>query len=176
MDPHIPQALPDILAKNLSVVFCGINPGNTSATVGHHFVSGRNRFWRTLHLAGFTPHRILAENDREILDYGCGLTTVVDRPTSSASELAAHEFRDASAALERKIRRYAPRCIAFLGKMAYSTLSGSRTIPWGPQHTTYAGAQAWVLPNPSGLNRAFTLDQLVLAYRQLRLAVGPASE
>ncbi|MDB5976505.1 MAG: glycosylase [Nevskia sp.] len=176
MHPDLPQPLPDILAKNLSVIFCGINPGSTAATAGHHFVSGSNRFWRTLHLAGFTPHRILPENDREILDYGCGLTTVVDRPTASASEVARHEFRDASAALERKIRRHAPRCIAFLGKGAYSALSDSRTIPWGPQHTTFGGAAVWVLPNPSGLNRAFMLDQLVLAYRQFRLAVEPALE
>ena len=172
----MPQALPDILAKNLSVVFCGINPGSTAAAAGHHFVSGSNRFWRVLHLAGFTPQRILAENDGEILDYGCGLTTVVERPTASASELAAHEFRDAAAALERKMRRYAPRYIAFLGKVAYATLSGSGSIAWGPQQAPFAGAQVWVLPNPSGLNRAFTLDQLVLAYRQLRLAVETAAE
>ena len=52
------EPLPDILAKHLSVVFCGINPGQTAATAGHHFSNGTNRFWRVLHLSGFTPEQI----------------------------------------------------------------------------------------------------------------------
>jgi double-stranded uracil-DNA glycosylase len=69
------SALPDILAKHLSVVFCGINPGQTAATAGHHFSNGTNRFWRVLHLSGFTPEQIRPEDDRSILNYGYGLTT-----------------------------------------------------------------------------------------------------
>jgi TDG/mug DNA glycosylase family protein len=34
----------------------------------------------------------------------------------------------------------------------------------------FGGAEVWVLPNPSGLNRAFSLEELVSAYRDLRTA------
>jgi len=55
--PHMVDRLEDILANHLKVVFCGINPGKGSAALGLHFANRSNRFWRTLHLAGFTPHR-----------------------------------------------------------------------------------------------------------------------
>ena len=163
--------LEDILADHLNVLFCGINPGKGSAALGLHFANRSNRFWRTLHLAGFTPHELRPEDGRTLLHYHCGLTTVVERPTASAGELARHEFTDAAAAFEAKIRRYAPRFVAFLGKPGYSALSGQREIAWGLQPLLLGGAAVWVLPNPSGRNLAFSLEQLVQAYRQLRAAV-----
>ena len=164
--------LPDIIAKGLAVIFCGINPGMTAAAAGHHFVARSNRFWRVIHLAGFTPEEILPENDRTILQHRCGLTTVVERPTARAEELSAQEFVAAAAQFEQKIKRYAPRFVAFLGKAAYSALSDQREIAWGSQTGALGGAAVWVLPNPSGRNRAFTLDQLVSAYRELHQAAN----
>ncbi|MFM0729523.1 G/U mismatch-specific DNA glycosylase [Paraburkholderia sediminicola] len=168
------QSLPDILGPGLSVVFCGINPGVLAASTGHHFAGRGNRFWRALHLAGFTPEQISPENDRTFLQYGCGLTTVVSRPTARADELSQGEFKAAAVEFERKIEQIAPQCVAFLGKMALCAMSGKRDIDWGLQPATFGGARAWVLPNPSGLNRGFSLDALVIAYRELRLAVTPA--
>jgi mismatch-specific thymine-DNA glycosylase len=165
------DALPDIIAERLAVVFCGINPGMTAAAAGHHFAGRNNRFWRAIHLAGFTPEEILPENDRTILQYGYGLTAVVDRPTARADQLSMQEFIAAAAHFQQKIARYAPRFVAFLGKAAYSALSGQREITWGSQPVPFGNAVVWVLPNPSGRNRAFTLDQLVTAYRQLYLAI-----
>jgi TDG/mug DNA glycosylase family protein len=162
--------LPDILAEGLDVVFCGINPGMAAATSGHHFVGRGNRFWRAIHQAGFTPAEIRPENDRTILEHSCGLTAVVERPTARADQVSAQEFAIAAARFEQKIRRYAPRFIAFLGKPAYSALCDRRDITWGSQQTTFGGAMVWVLPNPSGRNLAFNLDRLAGAYRELRLA------
>src|SRR5580698_6735658 len=147
------DALPDIIAERLAVVFCGINPGMTAAAAGHHFAGRGNRFWRALHLAGFTPEEILPENDRTILRYGCGLTAVVDRPTARADQLSAQEFIAVAAHFEQKIARYAPRFVGFLGKAAYSALSRQREIAWGRQPVAFRGAAVWVLPNPSGRNR-----------------------
>ncbi|OIN46917.1 mismatch-specific DNA-glycosylase [Pseudomonas azotoformans] len=166
--------LADILADHLNVVFCGINPGKGSAALGLHFANRSNRFWRTLHLAGFTPDEIRPEHGATLLNYHCGLTTVVERPTASAGELARHEFTDAAAAFEQKIRRYQPRFLAFLGKAGYSALSGQREIAWGLQPQPLGGAAVWVLPNPSGRNLAFSLEQLVSAYGQLREAIAHA--
>jgi double-stranded uracil-DNA glycosylase len=161
--------LPDIIAKHLNVLFCGINPGLSAAATGHHFAGRSNRFWRVLHLAGFTPEEIPPQEDRAILRYGCGLTTVVKRPTAGADELLPEEFIRAAAEFEQKIARYAPRVVAFLGKAAYCGLSGQRDVAWGLQAARMHGAAIWILPNPSGRNRAFRLDPLVEAYRQLYL-------
>lgn len=166
------ETLEDILTKDLAVIFCGINPGLKAAATGHHFMGRSNRFWRTLHLAGFTPHEVQPENDRTILQYQCGLTTVVERPTARADQLSADEFRAAAASFERKIARYAPRYVAFLGKAAYSALSGQKQIAWGLQPHTLGHAVVWVLPNPSGRNLGFTQAQLVEAYRHLKLALA----
>lgn len=168
------QSLPDILEAGLSVVFCGINPGMLAASTGRHFAGRNNRFWRTLHLAGFTPEQIQPEDDRTLLQYGCGLTTVVSRPTARADQLSRSEFDAAATGFEQKIARYAPQYVAFLGKMALGALSGKRELDWGPQPARFGGARVWVLPNPSGLNRTFSLGALVIAYRELRLAAAAA--
>jgi len=164
--------LPDILTRGLTVVFCGINPGLTSAIAGHHFNNRSNRFWQVIHLAGFTPIQIQPENDRTLLEYGCGLTAVVARPTRRADEVTNEDFIQARAALRRKLERFKPRAVAFLGKSAYSAITARPVIEWGKQSTSIAGVTAWVVPNPSGLNRGFRIDELVAAYRKLRLGVS----
>ncbi|HEY4200943.1 MAG TPA: G/U mismatch-specific DNA glycosylase [Devosiaceae bacterium] len=164
------QALPDVIGPGLSILFCGINPGASAAAAGHNFVGRSNRFWRAIHLAGFTPTLIAAIDDQSLLQYGYGLTTAVARATRRADELSHAELVDAAAALEAKVRRYAPRTMAFLGKAAYAAIAGRRDIVWGPQTESFGGAAVWVVPNPSGLNRAFSLDDLVTSYRELRLA------
>jgi len=164
------MALEDILADHLTVVFCGINPGLQAAAQGHHFSGRSNRFWRTLHLAGFTPQQLCPDDDRTILQYQCGLTAVVARPTTRADQLSIGEFQAAAVDFERKIARHAPRFIAFLGKAAYCALSRQRDVAWGRQSTPFAQATVWVLPNPSGRNLAFNQEQLVAAYRELHAA------
>ncbi|RQZ13312.1 G/U mismatch-specific DNA glycosylase [Burkholderia sp. Bp9031] len=167
--------LPDLIAPNLDVLFCGINPGLTAAATGHHFAGRNNRFWRVIHLAGFTPAEISPQDDHAILRFGCGLTAVVKRPTASANQLSRAEFLAASAAFDQKVGRYGPRFVAFLGKAAYAVLSGQREVEWGLQPARMQGARVWVLPNPSGRNLAFGLDDLVDAYRQLRLQAKAGS-
>ncbi|WP_241303142.1 G/U mismatch-specific DNA glycosylase [Burkholderia stabilis] len=161
--------LPDLIAPRLDVLFCGINPGMTAAATGHHFAGRSNRFWRVIHLAGFTPAEIAPRDDRAILRYGCGVTAVVKRPTASADQLSRAEFVAAATEFEQKVARYGPRFVAFLGKAAYSALSGQREVAWGLQPARMQRASVWVLPNPSGRNLAFGLDDLVDAYRQLYL-------
>ncbi|MDP9959231.1 G/U mismatch-specific DNA glycosylase [Chryseobacterium lathyri] len=156
--------LKDIIAKNLTVIFCGINPGLKSAENGHHFSGKSNRFWKVMHKAGFTPYQIEAENDRDILDFGYGLTIAVERATSRADELSKDEFDSSLELFKAKMTAFQPRYIVFLGKAAYQAFSKKKQIPWGPQSEDFCGARVWVLPNTSGLNRGFTLDDLVESY------------
>ena len=51
-----------------------------------------------------------------------------------------------------------------------------RRDPWlvareQDQQATFGAARVWVLPNPSGLNRAFDLAGLVAAYSELRAQI-----
>ena len=165
------RALPDLLAPGLTAIFCGLNPGNRAAASGHHFEGRQNRFWPALHQAGFTPRLLAPQEDRALLGCGYGLTTAVARPTASASELSRDEYTAAAQALEYKVATLHPRCIAFLGKAAYAAMSGRRQLEWGAQAGSFGGARVWILPNPSGLNRGFSLNALVAAYRELRLAL-----
>jgi len=170
--------LPDLIAPGLTVLFCGINPGACAAERGHHFLGRGNRFWRVLHLAGFTPQLIDARQDSGLLDHGCGITAAVSRPTARASELARHEYRLAKDELLARLDRYRPAFIAFiafLGKPAFEAMFDIRAAPWGPQPEPIHASSAWILPNPSGLNRGFSLDALVTAYAALqRAAFDPA--
>lgn len=160
--------LSDVLAPGLSVVFCGLNPALSAVRDGYNFSSSTNRFWRVLHLAGFTPRLLRAEEERELLRYGCGITAAVPRATRSANELVLNDYVTAAPELEGKIRKFAPANLAFLGKAAFAAISGQRERDWGRQDETFAGANTWVLPNPSGLNRAFSLEQLKEHYASLR--------
>jgi TDG/mug DNA glycosylase family protein len=162
----------DVLKKELVVVFCGLNPSIEAATTGHNFGSASNRFWRALHLAGFTSHQIAAEDDRILLRFGCGVTAAIGRPTRSAGEIGSIEFRRSAEAFERKVAYYRPHVIAFLGKSAYAAMTGLRDLDWGAQSRTFGSSRVWLLPNPSGLNRAFTLDRLVEHYGFLRADVA----
>jgi len=101
----VTNELPDIIAAGLKVLFCGINPGMTAAATGHHFAGRNNRFWRAIHLAGFTSEEIPPQEDRAILGYGCGVTSVVKRPTARADQLSPEEFIAAAAEFEQKVAR-----------------------------------------------------------------------
>lgn len=158
--------LTDIISTHLNVIFCGINPGLKSSNDGHHFSGRSNRFWKVLHQAGFTPHEIEAVNDTSLLDFGYGLTTAVARPTSRADELSKEEFDESLESFKLKITKYQPKYVAFLGKAAYKAFSKKKEILWGEQPKDFCGAKVWVLPNTSGLNRGFSLDSLVMYYKE----------
>ncbi|HCD2341135.1 G/U mismatch-specific DNA glycosylase [Klebsiella pneumoniae] len=156
----------DILAPGLRVVFCGINPGKSSAHTGFHFAHPGNRFWKVIHQAGFTDWQLRPEEELQLLDTRCGITMLVERPTVQASEVALQELRSGGRELVRKIEEYQPQALAVLGKQAFELAFNQRGAKWGKQAMTIGTTQVWVLPNPSGLNRA-TLDKLVAAYREL---------
>jgi TDG/mug DNA glycosylase family protein len=163
--------VPDLLAPELDVVFCGINPGLYSGAVGHHFARPGNRFWPALHAAGFT-HRLLSPfEERELLDLGLGITNIVARATASADVLSGEELVAGAGRLKRKIRRYQPSAVAFLGLGAYRLAFGQRLATLGKQPERLAGSEVWILPNPSGLNAHYQLVDLARLFRELRVWV-----
>jgi TDG/mug DNA glycosylase family protein len=96
------------------------------------------------------------------------VTNLVDRPTRTAAELTPAELRDGAAALAALVARHRPRAVAVLGITAWRLATGRPRAGWGCQPDPFAGAEAWVLPNPSGLNAHFQLPDLARLYAGLR--------
>jgi TDG/mug DNA glycosylase family protein len=161
-------SLPDVIAPGLRVLFCGINPSLYTAAVGHHFARPGNRFWPTLHRAGFTPRQLRPVEEAELLALGYGITNIVDRATARAEELKAAELKAGSRRLLAKVEAYAPLWIAVLGVSAYRTAWARPQARIGPQAEVLGGARLWVLPNPSGLNAHYGLAALAEAFGALR--------
>jgi double-stranded uracil-DNA glycosylase len=166
------STVPDVISPGLDVLFCGINPGLYSGAVGHHFARPGNRFWNTLHRAGFTDRLLSPFDERELLGVALGITNLVERATGGADELTADELRAGAKRLERKVRRYRPQVVAFLGLSAYRTGFDRRAAAVGPQPDGLGDSRVWLLPNPSGLNAHYQLPDLVGAFRELRSAVA----
>lgn len=167
------KGIKDVIAPGLRVLFVGINPGLVSAATGHHFARPGNRFWPALHAAGLTPRLLKPAEQRELLSLGCGITNLVDRPSATADEIAPGEFVAGRKRLAAKVRRYRPKAIAFLGMGAYGHAFASKRVALGRQPAPFAGAEVWVLPNPSGLNANYQLDALARLFGELRRETGP---
>lgn len=159
-----------MIAPDLRVLFCGINPGLYSAATGNHFARPGNRFWPALHAAGFTPRLYHPSEKALALRQGFGLTNLVARATAAADELAPEEYVAGGRRLAEKIRRYRPRVVAFLGLGAYRHAFARPKASLGRQPERLGGAEVWVLPSPSGLNANYQLAALVQLFRELRKA------
>jgi TDG/mug DNA glycosylase family protein len=161
----------DVIAPHLQVLFCGINPGLYSGATGHHFARPGNRFWPTLHQAGFTPRLLHPSEERELLTYGYGITSLVARATATADELSPEELVAGQRRLKTKVKRYQPQVVAVLGISAYRTAFRQKAVTLGRQPDPLENAMVWVLPNPSGLNAHYQLTDLAAHFRELRIAI-----
>lgn len=166
------KTLPDVIAPNLDVLFCGINPGLYTAAIGCHFGRPGNRFWPAIHRAGFTPRQLAPHEQHELLRYGCGITNMVARATAAADELTPEELVEGGKILEKKVKTYKPRFLAVVGIGAYRTAFGRPKAKLGLQPETIGETKIWVLPNPSGLNANYKPAELVEVYRELKAATG----
>jgi double-stranded uracil-DNA glycosylase len=157
-----------ILGPGLRVLFVGINPSLRSAQVGHHFARPGNRFWPTLHAAGFTPRLLRPDEDHELPAHGIGVTNLASRPTRAADELTRDELRAGAAELERTVRRDPPRLVAMVGLTAYRLAFARPWASMGLQGEEVGGRPVWVLPNPSGLNAHYKPADFARLYAEAR--------
>ena len=162
------KTVPDVIAYDLRVLFCGINPGLYTAAVGHHFARPGNRFWKALHAARFTDRLLSPFEESKLLESGYGVTNVVARATATADLLEREELLRGAMRLKNKVRRYRPAILAILGLGAYRTafLKSKATI--GQQEDMIGDTVVWVLPNPSGLNANYQPKDLARLFQQLK--------
>jgi TDG/mug DNA glycosylase family protein len=162
------RTIPDLIAPDLDVLFCGINPGLYSAATRCHFARPGNRFWPALHAAGFTPRVLKPWEKDALLACGCGVTNLVARGTATAAELDDDELRAGRRRLARKVARYRPRAVAIVGIGAYRVGFDRPKATLGLQPDRLAGAHVWVLPNTSGLNANHRPADFGRAFGELR--------
>ena len=162
------HTVPDLVADNLAVLFCGINPGLYTAAIGHHFGRPGNRFWPALHGAGLTPCLFSPWQEHALLALGIGITNMVERTSATAAEVSTEEFVRGSARLRGCVMQYKPRIVAFLGIGAYRSAFGRPKATLGLQTEQIGESALWLLPSPSGLNANHQLADLVTLFAELR--------
>jgi double-stranded uracil-DNA glycosylase len=167
------KGIPDLIAKNLIVLFAGINPGLYTAAIGRHFGRPGNRFWPALYGGGFTPRLFSPFESSLLLELNFGITNVVERATARADELTDDEIRAGARRLQAKVRRWRPTVVAFVGLGPYRVISGRKGAVVGLQEEFFGESHAWVLPNPSGLNSHYLPAALARLFGELRVwAIG----
>lgn len=142
--------LPDVLRPGLALVFCGTAAGRRSAAEGAYYAHPGNLFWPTLHRVGFTPRLFSLREFPALPDYGIGLTDLAKRHVGNDIDLPRDAFD--LAALREKIRRHAPRLLAFTSKNAARAWLG-RVADYGLQEERIGATRLFVLPSPSGQAR-----------------------
>ncbi len=158
----------DLIDYNLKVLFCGINPGIWSGATGFHFAKPGNRFWKALHLGGFSDRVLHPSEEHELLENGYGITSFCKRTTARADELTAEEYVEGGKNLVAKIEKFTPRSVAVLGIGAYRTAFQKPKATLGLQAETIGKTKIWLLPNPSGLNAHYQLKDLAALFSELR--------
>ena len=163
--------LRDRVKPGVRILFVGINPGQRSEAIGHHFAGYSNRFWRLLYESTLVPEPIGPEDDDRLPEWGFGITNLVARMTPGINTLRPEEYVAGARVLRRKIKRFKPPIVALIGVSIYRSLfkiRSSERVSLGLQTETLEGARVFVLPNPSGRNANFSYDEMLAAFRALR--------
>lgn len=170
--------VPDFVGPGLKLLVVGINPGLWTAATQTHFAHPGNRFYPALFQGGVIEIEIdrgagMTDDDRAyLIARGIGITNIVRRATAKASELTTKELREGGEELLQTIERYEPAVVAVAGITAYRSAFKKPKAKMGMQAESLAGAELWVVPNPSGLNAHETTATLAAAYREPAIAAG----
>jgi TDG/mug DNA glycosylase family protein len=165
------KPLPDYLRRGLDLIVVGINPGTKSAATGHHYAGPGNHFWPLLYASGLVGEPLTYEQDARALEYGIGLTNMVDRASPSISDLSLEELRSGAVTLRANLLRYAPRVVCFNGKRIYEVFAG-HPCSFGLQQERIGTAAIFVMPSTSARTAAYQRDAKLGYFRELAALVA----
>ena len=164
------RTLPDVVGPRMRMLVCGLNPSLYAADAGVGFARPGNRFWPAALAAG------IVSRDRDarhaLMHHGVGMTDLVKRATTGASELTRDEYRAGMERVERLVRWLRPGAVCFVGLAGWRAVVDRRAAA-GVQPDGFAGTAAYVMPNPSGLNAHVRVDDLA---EHLRAAAALADD
>jgi double-stranded uracil-DNA glycosylase len=166
--------LRDRIAPGVRVLFVGINPGVRSALTGHHFAGFSNRFWTLLFESGLVSVPLTSADDDRLPEFGYGITNIVARPTPGIADLTPPEYAAGRRRLRAKVGRHRPAVVAMVGVTVFRAMFPERRdrVALGLQKEPLAGAEVFVLPNPSGRNANFSYPEMLAAFRGLAVHLG----
>ncbi len=181
------DAVDDILPVDLATVrllIVGVNPGLWTAAVNAPFARPGNRFWPSLHRAGFTDHVVdasrglLDDDEQSLLRRGIAITNLVGRATVRADELSRSELQTGGRRLVGRVREMRPDAVAVAGITAFRTAFALPKAVLGRQDVLAIdgwpdGVDLWVVPQPSGLNAHETIDTLAAKWREVWDSLPP---
>src|SRR5205814_1514743 len=106
---------------------------------------------------------------RRLPDWGYGITNLVARPSPGIDTLAPDEYEAGVGVLRRKVRRWRPEVVAFVGVTLYRAIFQVRgPVKLGLQRERLEDARVFVLPNPSGRNANYSYAEMLCAFKALR--------
>jgi double-stranded uracil-DNA glycosylase len=143
------RTLPDHLRKGMKLVIVSCNPTESSVRVGHYYAGRDNEFWPILFESGVVPEPFDYHDDKRVIEFGIGLTDLVKRPSKSSDTLSREDFAEGRIVLSQKLEEFAPRVVAFNGKLTYEQFS-QRKCKCGLQKEHLYGARVYVLPCTPG--------------------------
>lgn len=172
------RSVPDLIGDDCRLLIVGINPGLWTAATQTHFCHPSNRFYPALVEAGLIDWRVdtdvgMTDGQRAAFtSLGMGITNLVNRATTRASELKRDELEKGAGRLTELVKRIGPEVVAVAGVTAYRDAFGDRGATLGRQPGQLGASQLWVVPNPSGLNAHETISSLADWYRRVAEAAG----
>lgn len=144
------------IGYGLKILFVGINPHPGSARRGVPY-SNNKMFWYLLHDAGLLPEpREILKDDVKLKNlylhkfkkvYHFGLSTIVRRPSRTASEVKKEEALPGRKRLRAVIKKYQPVVVCFVGKITYSLFSETSEFSFGWQ-PDIAESKIYVMHSP----------------------------
>jgi TDG/mug DNA glycosylase family protein len=151
------RTLPDTVGPGMHLLVCGLNPSLYAADFGVGYARPGNRFWPAAQAAG------IVERDRDPVDalvhHRMGMTDLVKRATTGASELTAAEYREGAARVEHLVRWLRPGAVCFVGLAGWRAAVDRNAAP-GEQAAGFGGVPTYVMPSTSGANAHARLDDL----------------
>jgi double-stranded uracil-DNA glycosylase len=160
------KTLPDHLRKGMKLVIVGCNPTESAVRVGHYYAGRTNQFWPILYDTGVVPEPFDYHDDKRVIEFGIGLTDLVKRPTKTIEELTREDFAEGRIVLSQKLEEFAPRVVAFNGKLTYEQFS-QRKCKYGLQKGLLYGAKVYVLPSTITAQPAKTNNEHKLHFKKL---------
>lgn len=157
------HTLADTVGPGMSLLLAGLNPSLHAAETGVGFSGPGNRGWPALLAAGIAT--VGRDPARLLRDHGVGMTDLVKRATPRAAELGAEEYRHGLERLDRLCTWLRPAAVCVVGLTGWRHATRAR-VTAGEQELRLGGRPVWVMPNPSGLNAATSLDDLVSHLRR----------
>ncbi len=175
------DTLPDLMTPGMRLVFVGINPSILAVQQGHYFARKTNRFWPAFSRsrlsapirAGLRVDTLEPAHDADLLRFGIGFTDVVKRPSSNASQIAPHQYREWAPRLLERLHQNHPRVACFHGLTGFRPFlrhalgSTRKSVELGPQPEKIGTTHLFVIPNPSAANAHFTPADQAAWYDQL---------